>query len=155
MFIHHHPTVLEKWGTAGSAATTSCHYTDYHPCQSRALPSPGVSTVGKLEKGALGATSEDTGENISRWTLEDDPGRELPQSKKQKCLSETVIDGRHVFSRQFTLYTSLKMKCESRAARISRRDYRGHTLRVNKLYTFNAGLELSDKSGGGSLSDLG
>lgn len=47
------------------------------------------------------------------------------------------------------------MKCESQAARISRRDYAGHTLRVNKLYTFNAGLDLSDKSGDGSLSDWG
>lgn len=50
------------WQTAGSAAATSCHYTDYHPCQSHALPSPGVGTVGKLAKeGVGGATSEDTG----------------------------------------------------------------------------------------------
>lgn len=37
----------------------------------------------------------------------------------------------------------MKIKCESQAARISLQDYEGHRLRVNKLYTFNTGLDLS------------
>lgn len=46
------------------------------------------------------------------------------------------------FFQSFILYTGLKIRCHSQVSRISLQDEGGHIARVNKLYTFNIGLDL-------------
>lgn len=100
------PTVLllflkafsTSWQAAGLAATPSCHYTDYHPCQSHA---PATTPQGRhgwpISKG--GQTSHRGGnvknrEESGRYSAGE---RSLAHKKRSKCvfsLIHTVYAGR-------------------------------------------------------------